>query len=55
MDNISTWELEAGSVATMFVSGFGNGSVNIADAWEILMIFETSAWGGQSLKKCSSL
>ena len=42
MDNISTLELGVGSVTTMFVSGFGNGSINIGDAWEVLMIFETS-------------
>ena len=44
LDNINTWELGVGSVATKFVSGFGNGSVNTTDALEVLMIFETSAW-----------
>ena len=43
-DNINAWELGAGSVATMFVCGFGNGFVNTANAWEVLKFFEISAW-----------
>ena len=41
-DNINTQELGAGYIATMFVSESGNGSVKTTDAWEVLMIFETS-------------
>lgn len=42
MDNISTWDVEAWSVATKCVSMAGNGSVNTADVFEAFKSLETS-------------
>jgi hypothetical protein len=43
-DNISTWDGEAFPLATRFVPGFGNGSVNTAEVFELLKNFLTQLY-----------
>ena len=49
MDNMSTWDVEAWSVATKCVSEVGNKSVNTANVVDIFKNLETSYQCGQSL------
>ena len=47
-DNISTWDGEAFSLATIFVPGFGYESVNTSEVFEFFKDFLSSSLNGQS-------
>jgi len=46
---MSTWDVEAWSIATKCVSRVGNGSANTADVFEVFKSLDTSERCGQSL------
>jgi len=55
MHNMSTWDVEAWSIATKYVFVFRKGSVKTTDVLEDFRSLETSEQCGQSLLKFSAL